>query len=231
MSEERKLLPCPFCDSKVNITYCGTGTYEIYSDNKSCMICGGGILITHGGFVTTDINEVIKAWNTRHTTEPKKEGLDWEKDFDQEFSYEGEGHWKHWLDSYDEDDNFVGKVKGWAVPDAFKQFIKNRFAPSGLSNKCLHADVGYPICPNCNKTFTSYSLMPLNIESVMKTMAEFNKEKDFEIYRLQAENLVATFGGAREGKDKKVSILTLIKIIREGLYRNYISIKKSKLNV
>ena len=67
MSQEKtkELKPCPFCGIEVDIFYCGTGTYEVHSIDGGCLICGNGVLIDHGGIVSTDINVVIEAWNKR----------------------------------------------------------------------------------------------------------------------------------------------------------------------
>ena len=62
---EDKLKPCPFCGAEVGIGYCGTGTYEVTAIKDGCMICADGILIDHGGIVTTDIDAVKKGWNRR----------------------------------------------------------------------------------------------------------------------------------------------------------------------
>lgn len=43
--------------------------------------------------------------------------------------YEGEGVWKYWYDSYDENEKYVGKVKLWLVPDALNSFISQFAAP------------------------------------------------------------------------------------------------------
>ena len=60
-----QLKPCPFCGKEVGIFYCGTGTYEIYALENGCLFCGDGILVDHGGIVSTDISKVIENWNTR----------------------------------------------------------------------------------------------------------------------------------------------------------------------
>jgi hypothetical protein len=67
MSQDKtkELKPCPFCGTEVGIFYCGTGTYEVYSIDDGCLICGDGILIDHGGIVSADINVVVDAWNKR----------------------------------------------------------------------------------------------------------------------------------------------------------------------
>ncbi len=49
---------------------------------------------------------------------------DWEMRFDEEFFYETEGHWGHWVDFYDEDDKFVSKSRAYMVPRALKDFIQ-----------------------------------------------------------------------------------------------------------
>ncbi len=66
MGSEPKLKPCPFCGSDVDIFYAGTGTYQIFSRNKDCMICfDDGVFIHHGGIASGDIKNVIDSWNSR----------------------------------------------------------------------------------------------------------------------------------------------------------------------
>lgn len=65
-TEQVELKPCPFCGNEnIAYSYCGTGTYEIYSTDGGCLFCKQGILVDHGGIVSTDSNVVINAWNTR----------------------------------------------------------------------------------------------------------------------------------------------------------------------
>ena len=64
---EYKLKPCPFCGAEVAIGYCGTGTYEIQATREGCLICDDGVLVNHGGIVSTDIDQVVNAWNIRRT--------------------------------------------------------------------------------------------------------------------------------------------------------------------
>ena len=48
---------------------------------------------------------------------------DYLKQFEEKFKYQGEGLWAEMIDSYDEDDNYKGKVRAWAIPNSFKQFL------------------------------------------------------------------------------------------------------------
>ena len=47
----------------------------------------------------------------------------WKAKFDREFTYLKDGEWAHNVPSYDENDELVGTVRAWVVPDALYKFI------------------------------------------------------------------------------------------------------------
>jgi hypothetical protein len=57
-----KLKPCPFCGNPdIHITYCGTGTWEIYSLDKDecCPMCDGFL------FNQASVETPYDVWNRR----------------------------------------------------------------------------------------------------------------------------------------------------------------------